>query len=64
MIDMFLVVMNGERDSWCIFWAWVNFPIYQYFGHHEKSQLIGKDPDAGKDRKQEEKGSTEDEVVR
>ena len=28
-----------------------------------KSQLIGKDPDAGKDRKQEEKGLTEDEMV-
>ena len=28
-----------------------------------KSQLIGKDPDAGKDWGQEEKGLTEDEVV-
>ena len=28
-----------------------------------KSQLIGKDPDAGKDRRREEKGATEDEVV-
>ena len=28
-----------------------------------KSQLIGKDPDAGKDRGQEEKGMTEDEMV-
>ena len=28
-----------------------------------KSQLIGKDPDAGKDLRQEEKGMTEDEVV-
>ena len=35
----------------------------QGFGHHEKSQLLGKDPDAGKDRKQEEKGSAEDEMV-
>ena len=25
--------------------------------------LIGKDPDAGKDRRQEEKGTTEDEMV-
>ena len=33
----------------------------QYFG--QKSQLIGKDPDAGKDWKQEEKGPTEDEMV-
>ena len=29
-----------------------------------KSQLTGKDPDAGKDRRQEEKGTTEDEMVR
>ena len=28
-----------------------------------KSQLIGKDPDAGKDCRQEEKGTTEDEMV-
>ena len=26
------------------------------------SQLTGKDPDAGKDRRQEEKGTTEDEI--
>ena len=29
----------------------------------EKSLLIGKDPDAGKDGRQEEKGTTEDEMV-
>ena len=28
-----------------------------------KGRLIGKDPDAGKDRRQEEKGTTEDEMV-
>ena len=28
-----------------------------------KSQLIGKDPDAGKDRRQQEKRATEDEMV-
>ena len=28
-----------------------------------KSRLIGKDPDAGKDRRQEEKGAAEDEMV-
>ena len=27
------------------------------------SLLIGKDPDAGNDRRQEEKGTTEDEMV-
>ena len=29
-----------------------------------KSQLTGKNPDAGKDRRQEEKGMTEDEMAR
>ena len=28
-----------------------------------ESRLIGKDPDAGKDRRKEEKGTTEDEMV-
>ena len=28
-----------------------------------KNQLIGKDPDAGKDWRREEKGTTEDEMV-
>ena len=28
-----------------------------------RSQLIGKDPDAGKNRRQEEKGMTEEEMV-
>ena len=28
-----------------------------------KSQLIGKDPDAGKERRQEEKGTTEDQMI-
>ena len=36
----------------------------QYSGHLMQSQFIGKDPDAGKDWKQEEKGMTEDKVVR
>ena len=29
-----------------------------------KSQLMGKDPDAGKDRRQEEKEATEDKMIR
>ena len=28
----------------------------------QKNQFIGKDPEAGKDRRQEEKGMTEDEI--
>ena len=35
----------------------------QYFGHLMKSQLIGKEPDAGKDWRQEEKGMTEVKMV-
>ena len=31
--------------------------------HDVNNQLIGKDPDAGKDWRQEEKGITEDEMV-
>ena len=30
---------------------------------HMKSRLIGKDPDAGRDEGQEEKGTTEDEMA-
>ena len=35
----------------------------QYFGHLMQSWLIGKDPDAGRDWGQEEKGTTEDETA-
>ena len=35
----------------------------QYFGHMMQSQLIRKDPDAGQDGGNEEKGETEDELV-
>ena len=35
----------------------------QYFGHIMRSWLIGKDPNAGKDSGQEEKGTTEDDIA-
>ena len=35
----------------------------QYFGHLMQRTDIGKDPDAGQDWRQEEKGMTEDEMV-
>ena len=36
----------------------------QYFGHiMQRAGLIGKDPDAGRDWGQEEKGTTEDEML-
>ena len=37
---------------------------FQYFSHLMQSWLIGKDPGAGKDWGQEEKGVTEDGMVR
>ena len=36
---------------------------FQYFGHLMQSWLIRKDPDAGKDWRQEEKGTAEDKMV-
>ena len=35
----------------------------QYFGHSMRRIFIGKDPDTGKDQRQEEKGTTENEIV-
>ena len=36
----------------------------QYFGHQiQRTDSLGKDSDAGKDQRQEEKGTTEDEMV-
>ena len=35
----------------------------QYFGHLVKSWLIGKDSNVGRDRRQKEKGTTEDEMA-
>ena len=35
----------------------------QYFGHLMQSQLIGKDPDIGKGRRQEEKEMTQNKLV-
>ena len=40
-------------------------PKLQHFGQpHAKSQLTGKDPDAGKDWRQRQKEETEDKMVR
>ena len=36
----------------------------QYLSHlMQRANMIGKDPDAGKNRRREEKGATEDEMV-
>ena len=46
------VIFTGRTDAKAILWP-----------SNEKGQLTGKDPDAGKDRRQEEKGTTEDKTV-
>ena len=51
-----------ENQSWIFFGrtdaeAWIVWP------HDVKRQLLRKDPDAGKEWRQEEKGTTEDEMV-
>ena len=50
-------ILDIHHKDWC--WSWSS-NIWPPDG---KSQLIGKDPDAGKDWGQEEKGMTEDEMV-
>ena len=50
-------VLNVHRKDWCWSWSPVLWPP------DVKSWLISKDPDAGKDWGQEEKGTTENEMV-
>ena len=51
------LVLNIDWKDWC--WSW-NSSIWP---PDVKNWLIGKDPDAGKDWRREEKGTTEDEMV-
>ena len=57
--------IHSERDQpWDFFGrddAEAEIPIV--WPPHVKSRLIGKDPDAGRDWEQEEKGMTEDEMT-
>ena len=50
------------------FWVFIGMTDVEaetpVFGHLMQSWLIWKDPDAGKDWRQEEKGTTDDEIVR
>ena len=50
-------VLNIHWKDWCWSWSSNTWPP------DEKNWLIGKDPDAGKDWRQEEKRVTEDETV-
>ena len=51
-------VLGVHWKDWC--WSWNSTTLWP---PDAKSWLIGKDPDVGKDCRQEEKGTTEDEMV-
>ena len=53
--DQSWIIVNWK--DWC--WSWNSNPLATYV----KNWLIWKDPDAGKDWRQEEKGMTDDEMV-
>ena len=52
-----------EFNPWCSLEILMLKLKLQYFDADAKNWLIGKDPDAGKDWRWEEKGKTEDEMV-
>ena len=64
-LDCKIKPVNPKRNQSWIFIGRTNAeaetPIF--WPPDVKRRLIGKDPDAGKDRRQEEKGTTEDETV-
>ena len=51
-------VLTIHRKDWC--WSWNSKTLHP---PHAKNWLLGKDPDAGKDWRQEKKGTTEDEMI-
>ena len=51
--------LNIHWKDWC--WNWSSNTLVTL--HHVKSKHIGKDPGAGKDWRQKEKGAAEDEMV-
>ena len=55
--------VNPKGNQPCIFIGWTNAEAPTIWLPDAKSRLIGKDPDVGKDWGQEEKGTTEDEMV-
>ena len=60
-----LLVYNNESKS--IFWFRIfsyALELYIFWPPDAKNWLIWKDPDVGKDWRQEEEGMTEDEIVR
>ena len=60
MMDPLIHLTWGQLDIECLLgWSWSSNTLTP----DAKSQLIGKDPDAGKHWGQEEKGATEDEMI-
>ena len=55
--------VNPKGNQPWIFIGRTDAEVPVFWPPDEKSQLIGKDPDAGKDWRQEEKWVTEDEMV-
>ena len=56
-MDNIELSLNIHWKDWC--WSW----SYNTLATWYKSRIIGKDPNAGDDWRQEEKGMTEDEMV-
>ena len=56
-------LVNPKRNQSWIFIGRTDAEAPILWPHNEKSWLISKDPDAGKDWGQEDKGTTEDEMV-
>ena len=55
--------VHPKGDQSWVFFGWTDAEAPIFWPHDVKNWLIGKDPDAGKDWGQEEKGTTEDEMV-
>ena len=58
-----LVHPKGNQSWMFIGWTDTEAEAPKLWPHDAKSRLTGKDPDAGEDWRQVEKGMTEDEIV-
>ena len=56
--------VNPKGDQPWILVGRTDAKVPIFWSRDARSQLIGKDPDAGKDWRQEEKGTADDEIVR
>ena len=56
-------LISPKGNKFCIFVGRIDAEAPILWSPDAKSRLIRKDPDAGKDWRQEEKGTTEDEMV-